>query len=207
MVTGLPSVALYFRTKVYYAGSRRTCRLKERMLLTSNHCCFYDPIIVASVFWTSQMHFLATTTLYHNRFLRWFMPAMHCIEVDKDNFNMRVFREIGDALKRNCPVLIFPEGTLNSSEGGENKDMLAFKSGAVLIAHSTRTPILPIYIVDRKHWYNRYKIVIGDEIDVNAMCGDRPSMKDIERVNEVLREKEEELRRYYESVACSKKPK
>lgn len=207
MVTGLPSAALYFRTKVYYAGERKNCRLKGRTLLVSNHGCFYDPVIVAAVFWRYQMHFLATTTLYHNRFLRWFMPAIHCIEVDKDNFNMRVFREIGDALKRDYPVLIFPEGILNSSEDGENKDMLAFKSGSVLIAHSTKTPLLPIYIANRKHWYNRYRMVIGDEIDVNEICGERPTMKDIEKVNLLLQEKEEELRKFYEAEIAKEKSK
>ncbi len=106
---------------------------------------------------------------------------------------MSCFHEIKEVLQNDKLVMIFPEGKLNL----EQDDMLTFKSGAVLMAHTTCKPIIPMYIVKGKKWYNRWHGVMGDPIDVRELCGPMPTLEKINQVNDLLRQKEEELKEFY----------
>jgi 1-acyl-sn-glycerol-3-phosphate acyltransferase len=99
--------------------------------------------------------------------------------------------------------MIFPEGRLNL----EQKDMLAFKSGFVLMAHRAGKPIVPFYIVKGEKWYNRWEGVIGDPIDVRELCGRLPTLEKVNEVCALLKQKEEELKAYYEEIQAAKRAK
>ena len=87
--------------------------------------------------------------------------------------------------------VIFPEGKVNKD--GE-KALLAFKSGAVLMAHRASAPILPMYIVKREKWYHRQHIVMGQPVDIASVMGKMPTMEQMNTVTDLLREKEKELK-------------
>ena len=100
--------------------------------------------------------------------------------------------------------MIFPEGQVNRE--AENQ-LLAFKSGAVLMALRAKAPIQPIYIVNREKWYKRQVVVKGAPIDVSSMVGKIPTKADIDRITEYIRLKEIELKQYYEDYIRAKKKK
>ena len=126
---------------------------------------------------------------------------MHCIEVDRDNFNVSAFHDVVSRLKDGRAVVIFPEGRLNREE----EELLSFKSGAILMAHKADAPILPVYICKVNKWYQRQRIVVGDPFDVRAQLGAVPTIDKITAVSEQLRQKEIELRKYFESLPVYKK--
>ena len=83
---------------------------------------------------------------------------------------------------------IFPQGAISDETAG-------FKSGAVLIAVQADVPIIPIYIVRRKKWWQRYRLIIGDAFYWRDYCEKkRPGMKDMEQMTELLEERYEACR-------------
>ena len=195
-ITGAIPTLLYFRPKVYMLNGKKTFKLKGGMLISANHISFEDPFIIIYTFWNRKIASLATKDLYKSKLMNFMLDKMHCIQVDKENFSMKSLHEVFEYLSADKTVLIFPEGNVNLKDF----QMSSFKSGAVLMAHRTKKPILPVYLVKTEKWYHRRKIVVGELFDVVAALGDRPTMQDMARVSEELRQKELELCEYYNNI-------
>ena len=192
-ITGAIPGLLWIRPRVIRTGQK--CP-KGGVLISSNHPSFLDPIIVLTAFPWRRLHCLATKDLYKNRFFTFMFNQMHCIQVDKTNFSMATFHEVVDRLKDDKAVVIFPEGQVNQN-GGE--EIQAFKSGAILMAHRAGVPILPVYIARREKWYHFQYVVIGEPFDVKNAVGMIPTMEQVDKACAQLREKELELKRFYEA--------
>lgn len=199
-ITGAIPALIWLRPKIYRPYGRKLP--KGAVLISSNHITMIDPIIVLLAFPTRRLHSLATKDLYSSPFKRFYFNQMHCIEVDKSNFTVSAFHEVVSRLKNGRAVVIFPEGTVNRT--GDDT-MLAFKSGAVLMAHGASAPILPMYIVKRDKWYQRQRIVIGEPFVVNDEVGRMPTMDQLSAASDTLREKELALRDYFYSLPIGKK--
>ncbi len=191
-ITGAIPALIWIRPKIIHIG--RKCP-KGGVLISSNHPTFIDPIILLTSFPWRRLNSLATKDLYKTKFHTFMFTQMHCIQVDKTNFSMTTFHEVVDRLKLGKAVVIFPEGQVNQGGG---KDIQSFKSGAILMAHRANVPIIPVYIVRREKWYHTQKVVIGEPFDVKTAVGLIPGMEQVNRVCEELREKELELKRFYE---------
>ena len=112
-------------------------------------------------------HFIATKELFDGKVKRFlFTKAFHCIEIDRDNFNMATFRKIVDVLKQGKIVSMFPEGHICKEQ--ENA---AFKSGMVLMALQSGCSIVPVYIKKREHFWQRQVAVIGEPVTVKSESG------------------------------------
>ncbi len=195
-ITGCPSALLWTRPKVYGINGKKPEKIKGGVLISANHMSFEDPIIVLCAFWYRRIFSLATKDLYKNKLLNFMFNCMHCIQVDKQNFSMRSLHAVFEYLSEEKAVLIFPEGGVNL----QNTEMSSFKSGAVLMAHRTKKPILPVYLVKPEKWYHRRIVIVGEPFDVATALGDRPTMQDMARVSEELRQKELELCEYYNNI-------
>lgn len=191
-VTGCP-IVLWMRPKVLSIGKTRPKDVKGGAIVAANHTSFFDPVFGCCVFWRRVVHAVASKDLYNSKFKDFFFRNVQCIQVDKNNFSMSCFHEVKEVLQDDKLVMIFPEGKLNV----EQEDMLCFKGGAILMAYNTGKPIIPLYIVKGKKWYDRWYGVLGDPIDVRALCGSMPSLEKINEISELLRNKEEELKNFY----------
>lgn len=190
---------IWFRLKTYYPYGKK--KPKGAVLISANHISYRDPVTMFVAFPFRRPNCLATKELFDTKIKRAFFTRMHCIEVDRDNFTVSAFHDVVERLKDGRAVVIFPEGRLNREE----EDLLSFKSGAVLMAHKADAPILPVYICKVNKWYQRQRIVIGEPFDVRAQLGAIPTIEKITAVSEALREKEIELRKYFESLPVYKK--
>lgn len=193
-ITGAIPALIWIRPKVIHIGEK--CP-KGGVLISSNHPTFVDPITLLTAFPWRRLHSLVTKDLYKNKLMTFMLTCMHCIQVDKDNFSMASFHTTVDRLQNGKAVVIFPEGQVNQGDG---REVQAFKSGAILMAHRANVPILPVYIVKREKWYRTQRVVIGEPFDVKAAVGLIPSMEKMNAVTEQLREKELELKRFYEET-------
>ena len=198
-VTGTVPVLLWLRPKVHRPYGTKTP--KGEILISANHRSLIDPVIVHTAFPSRRMHSLATKDLYDTKVKTIFFNQMHCIMVDKQNFTLSAFRDVVDRLQQGKMVVIFPEGGLNR---GEENTILAFKSGAVLMAHKASVSILPLYIVHRTKWYQRQHIVIGKPYNVREDLGPMPTLEQLNTASEKLRQMELELREYYDSLPTKK---
>lgn len=192
-ITGIIPGLVFLRPKIYYPEGKRLP--KGAMLISSNHHTLIDPIILLASFPWRRLHCLATKDLYRMKIMNWFLNKCHCIQVDKENFTMTSFHAVVDRLNEKKAVLIFPEGQVTT---GQASSILTFKSGVILMAHKSRAPIVPVYIARREKWIHRQKIVIGAPVDIRSIVGEIPTMDDITRASEYLRQKEVELKTYYE---------
>lgn len=195
---GLP-VLLYLRPKIHRPFKTKVPR--GGVLVSANHRSYLDPISVYVTFPWRRVHLMATKDLFDTKMKRAFFTRMHCIEVDKDNFSVSAFHDVVDRLKSGKTVGIFPEGRVNR----DKDNLLVFKSGAVLMAHTAGAPILPIYIAERDKWYRRQHIVIGEPINVRELVGPVPTLDQLNEVSESLRKMEYSLREYFESLPVFKK--
>ncbi|MBQ9807122.1 MAG: 1-acyl-sn-glycerol-3-phosphate acyltransferase [Clostridia bacterium] len=200
-VTGAIPALLWMRPKVITPS--KTKRPKGGYMLSANHCTLLDPIFILCAFPTRRIHSLATKDLYKNRWLSWFLPRMHCIQVDKENFSLDSFHEVVRRLKEGKVICIYPEGQVNRN----TEELLTFKSGVILMAHRAKVPIVPVYLVPPEKWYSRRVAVVGEPINVRALCGDFPTEEDMNRASAYVHQKEQELKEYYEAKTLPSTPK
>lgn len=198
-ITGILPTLLALRPKRLYPYGRNIP--KGGVLISANHRSYLDPVIVHCAVMGRRLNCLATKDLYNRRIWKLFFPAMHCIQVDKKNFSMASFHQVVERLNDGKAVVIFPEGQINRDE---STTVMAFKSGVMLMAHRSHAPILPVYIVKKQHWYERQHIVIGKPFDVCDMLDAFPSMDDLTRVSELLRQEELALYAYYQNYMDKK---
>ena len=89
-----------------------------------------------------------------------------------------------DILKRGDLLSIFPQGGISKEDQNHS-----LTSGVTLIALQAGVPIIPMYIVPAKHWYERRVVVIGDTLDPKAYIQRKfPTTADIELVTAKLLE-------------------
>lgn len=202
-VTAAIPAMLSFRVKTIRANENVPKRYKKGVVFAVNHTSFLDPVIVHCILWYRRLNFLATKELFSTKAKERFFKLVHCIPIDKDNFNIAAVHSVRDRLKEEKAIVIFPEGTVNREEGTiEN-----YKSGAVFMAHMAKKPLVPIYVVKGKKWYNRTVAVIGEPIDTTVLCGKMPKMTDLDNASKYLHQKEEELREIYNQRYLNKKKK
>ena len=199
-MTGALPVLLWLRPKIYRPYGTKTPQ--KGVLVSANHRSLLDPVIVHVVFPSRRMDCLATKDLFDTKLKSAFFNKMHCIMVDKENFSLSAFHEVVARLHDGKMVVIFPEGGLNRDK---DDTIHSFKSGAVLMAYKSKTPILPVYIVKRERWYQRQRIVVGAPFDVCEAVGAVPTLDQLNACSEALRKMELELREYFESLPiCAK---
>jgi 1-acyl-sn-glycerol-3-phosphate acyltransferase len=199
-ITGAIPVMLWLRPKIYRPYGTKTPR--GGVMVSANHRSLLDPIIIHTAFASRRMDSLATKELFNTPLKSKFFNQMHCIMVDKQNFTLSAFHQVINRLNDGKMVVIFPEGGLNTDE---NQAISPFKSGAVLMAHKAAAPIIPVYIVPRKKWHHRQRIVIGELFNVREEVGDAPTLVQLNEASEALRQKELALREYFESLPVYKK--
>lgn len=202
-VTGMPSALILCRPKIIHVSEKARKHIKGGVMIASNHITFIDPIIIHFAFWYRRLNFLATKDLFKSNTKQWFFEAVHCIVVDKDNFTMRSLHSVCDKLKQEKAVVIFPEGTV----GKDESNVQTFKSGAILMAHISGKPIVPIYIIPAKSWHDSNKVIVGEPIDLGELCGKIPSAQQIENAAKYLQDKEQELINFYYTTYHKKESK
>lgn len=186
---------LFFRPKRIYVNEKAKQKIKGGALLISNHSTNIDPIILMYAVYYRRHHFIATKELFDTKFKRFLFENFHCIEIDRDRFGMNVFRNIIDLLKNDKLVVMFPEGHLTKAE-----EVQKFKSGMVLMAVSSQKPILPVYIKVRKNMWHRQCIVFGEPVNPAEVLGAMPSLADMDKIADILREKEIELKHIADQI-------
>lgn len=187
---------IWFRPKIIREGSRSREALRGGALLVSNHIGFFDPIYLMFGVPTRRHHFICSKELSEHRIGPWLRRCL-CIPIDRENFTADSFREITSHLSAGELVTMFPEGRINT-DGGEG-GVAAFKSGMILMALRARTPIIPVYLRPKTHWWQRLVVVIGEPFDVAERYGARPTFSQIDAAAEELHRKEEELSTLIES--------
>lgn len=189
-VTGAISSWLWLRPKMLFESKKAKKHVRGGAVAIANHTHIRDPIAMYFAFWYRRVSILALKEIFTTKLGDWFFRHVLCIPVDRENFNMQTFRSAADILDDGRVLGVFPEGHINA----DKSSVQSFKSGAVLMAIKARVPIVPVYIEPYAKWYRRTVIVMGEPIDPQLIFGGAPNLRDMEKLSQMLREKEIQLK-------------
>lgn len=193
---------LRFRPRVYRISDNVPKRLRGGYLIAANHRSMRDPIILFLVFWYRRLYFPAAKELFEKPINRFFFHNMNCIPIDRSAHNIRAIRRMCDLLERNRALVIFPEGAINRTD----RELLEFKKGTVYMANKTSKPVLPVYIGERKKWWQSTPVIVGEPIDVAVISDCCAKGEGIDKACEYLRDREVYLAEYCAKI-CSAREK
>lgn len=188
-ITGAIGLILY-RPKHLYLDKKQK-KIKGGAIISSNHVSLSDPISIMMGIWYRRLHMVAMDELVTNKlrklvFTKWFL----CIPISRTNFSMSSFKKIVDVLNDKRAVVIFPEGHVNVDEKG----IQAFKSGMIMMALKSGTPIVPVYLKRRKNFFSRVVIAVGTPINISDYAVNGVvNLQGIERANQDIQNQEKEL--------------
>lgn len=182
---------IIYRPKKIYISDKRPDR-KTGALVIANHSSFADPVIVGITL-SRRMFYLAGELAMGNKLKSTLLKGCGCIGIDRNISDIEGVRKAVNVMKRGHCVLMFPQGRL-MRDGEIGK----LKSGAILMAWQAGVPILPVYVKKGPKWYNRAKLIVGEEFCITDMIEKKmPSMADIERLTDYCEEKMHECEDFY----------
>lgn len=189
-ILGIIPGLIWLRPKWRFESKKAKKFARGGVIFMFNHNGFADPIYDQFAIWYRRQHFVAAKELFNTKAKHVLFTIFKCIEIDRENFNISSFREITDHLRAGNAVSIFPEGHINGDDSG----VAAFKTGIVMMAARSGSPVVPVYAKPQKKWYKRAVFCIGDPIDIKAECGPIPTMEQIEDVSDRFRKIEIKLK-------------
>lgn len=171
-------------------------------IVVANHRSNLD-VVLAVLPTDKPVHFMAKKELFEKGIGKWFTSKCECIPVSRDGTDVRAIMQAMKYLKDGSVIAIFPEGTRNKTE----ERFLPFKSGAAALSIKTKTPIIPIVQLKKIKLFRKSKIYIGEPFELTEFYGTKLSQEDIERADEVLLRKFNEMYDELESLTAKKNKK
>ena len=129
-------------------------------LVCSNHTALSDPVFLAFALQRkNQIRPMAKAELLRIPFLGWILKHIGVFGVERGKSDVAAIKHAMKLLKEGEKVLLFPEGhRLHQGQAGQGEG----KNGAAMLAVRCGVPILPIYVPEKKHWFRKTTIVIGE---------------------------------------------
>ena len=160
----------------------------RRVVCVSNHLSYADIFLISHLPW--EMKWLSKTSIFRIPCVGWGMWMVGDIGIDRASAQSAraALERAAGWLKRDVPVMIFPEGT--RSDDGE---LLPFKDGAFRLAIDASAAILPIAVwgtqtaLPKKDWrpgFSRARVSVGEPISTEGM-----TMSDVRRLKDLTRER------------------
>jgi 1-acyl-sn-glycerol-3-phosphate acyltransferase len=113
---------------------------KGGFILLCNHQCWLDPMFVV-VPVNRQCVFAARDSLFRVPFVGWIFKVYNCIPIKRNHADITAIRECIERLKKNCGLVLYPEGT--RTRDGKIANL---KPGFTLLAKKANVPIIPVVI-------------------------------------------------------------
>ena len=192
----IPLLLVYRMKRITPDGKPYKTKIHGGALMAANHTSFADPFLVGVAFWYRRLFFLAAEVVMQGKLRSWLLRGVGAVRIDRNAADIEAIHKSVDILKRGDLLSIFPQGGISKEDQNQS-----LKSGVTLIALQAGVPIIPMYIVPAKHWYERRVVVIGDTLDPKAYIQRKfPTTADIELVTAKLLE---EMNRCKESSYAS----
>ena len=187
---------LWLRTKrIFVDGKKVKGFSRGRYIIATNHVSLYDHFVVASALANRRICNVATTKLKKGPF-GWFFTAAGTIFIDEEHLSVKAIKQVTDTLDRGHIVCMYPEGFVSKDE-----DIKNFKGGVAMMSAISQADILPIYLPKSKNIWHRRVAVIGSKIKYEDLFKTKvPTKDEINRVSELLMEKELALENRYKEL-------
>lgn len=203
-ITSWLGLLFYFKPRYYYENKKKQNRnIKGRAVVMSNHRDYWDPVFLTFTFFTRRIRFVAAEVVFQKKPpMPWFLKQLGCIQIDRNVYDYQFMKECMAELNQDGIVTIFPEGRLNQ----DSASIKVFKSGVVLMAIKTNSPIIPIYIGGEYGFWKRQIAIIGEPILPTDYCKSKmPTLEEIDELCKMLYEKECQLKEQLNAYELKRK--
>lgn len=153
------------------------------VVICPNHSTIGDPFYVAFGFGRKHpMRAISKMAVMKVPFIGWILGKAGVYGVERGSADVKAVKTSLHYLKEGCKLLIFPEGT-------RVRDGMTVepKTGAVLFATRTNTPILPVYVPRKKKLFRFNTIVIGKPYYAQFE-GRRPTTEELKELTDEMME-------------------
>lgn len=128
------------------------------VLVCGNHTAMSDPLFLCYAFRRkNQLRPMAKAELLRVPVIGWVLKHVGVFGVERGKSDVGAIKQAMKYLKEGEKVLLFPEGT--RVHEGEESDA---KNGAAMLSVRCGVPILPVYVPEKKRWFRRTPVVIGE---------------------------------------------
>ena len=173
----LPLIRGFYRTFFFVKCEGKENIPKEgSVLICPNHKSNFDPPLVGA-FCPREMQFMAKKALFKNKLFGWLIRGLGAIPVEPEENSMETIKIFLRLLKEGNAVTVFPEGTRFS------KSIDDVKSGAVMFAIKTKTPIIPTAIKGKYKLFRKMKLTYGKPIYYTEYYGTKVSHEELHRLS------------------------
>ena len=128
--------------------------VNEKIIVCPNHVSNWDPIYVSCNI-GPQIHWMAKIELSKIPVLNTFLKKMGVFYIDRGASDIGALKTAMKLLKEDKVIGIFPEGTRV-----EGADLDNAKAGVAVIAHRTKSKVLPVYIEGRYRIFRKQRLII-----------------------------------------------
>ncbi|MGX8795482.1 lysophospholipid acyltransferase family protein [Fusibacter sp. JL298sf-3] len=135
--------------------------------ICANHMDWRDPIVIGGII-PKPMRFMAKKELFRFKIVAWFLSSIGVFPVDREANDLKAIKNALKVLKEGGNLALFPEGTRNSGNVP-----LPVKSGVVMMALRTETPILPISISGSFKKFKPLYVTIHPPMTLEAYRGQK----------------------------------
>ncbi len=176
---------LIWMPKIRYESesAKKLMKSKKPLVIISNHCYWFDPVMLYLVAHTSKMSVVAAKEVMTG-VKGAFLKGLGCIPVDRTTMDLVCLRECAARVRQGERVGIFPEGMINFEE-----EMLPFKAGVSLISAQTGAFVVPVYISGDYRPFGHVQVLIGEGVDMSECFSTPATAAEISKGTDVLYEK------------------
>lgn len=176
---------LVWMPRIRYESEEAKALMKSKkpMVIISNHCYWFDPVMMYLVSHTSRVSVVAAKEVLEG-VKGVFLKGLGCIPVDRTTMDLVCLRECAARIRQGERVGIFPEGMINFEE-----EMLPFKAGVTLISAQTGAPVVPVYISGDYRPFGHVQVLIGEGVDLSGYFSTPATAAEITAGTDVLYEK------------------
>ena len=129
-------------------------------MVCCNHTAMSDPLFMAFAFrLKNQLRAMAKAELMRVPVVGWVLGKAGVFGVEREKTDVAAVNTAMKFLRSGEKVLLFPEGTRVRESRGEVSHP---KAGAAMLAVRCGVPILPVYVPEKKPWFRRTPVVIGE---------------------------------------------
>lgn len=185
------SVALFmfiYKVLYFYKITGRENLPDGAFLMCANHTGLSDPIFLAlALGLRTKPHprFMAKAELFDNKLVGAVLRALGAFPVRRGEADIMAIKESLKTLSSGGRLVLFPEGTRNSSDGA--------KAGAGMFALRSGCDVVPVYITPGRKPFHRVRVVVGKPFRSEKPAG-KPSNEDYHQTADEILKKVYELK-------------
>ena len=175
-------IPIFRLKKITPTGEKYKQKIKGGAIVAANHASFADPFTVGLTFWYRRMHFLVAEVVMKGKLRNLLLRGIGAIKIDRNCTDIEAISKSINKLKQGYILTVFPQGGIDRTD---NIDSV--KSGAILMALRSNSPIIPMHILPKNKWHERKKVVIGKTLyPADFFKTKFPSTNDINNMTQAL---------------------